>query len=65
VRWAQSASKIHSMSDKVEATAARSIDVLAAAPGAWPVGPVGVTIFFIVFAAVAIYMAIAYFKRRK
>ena len=53
------------MSDNVEATAEGSIDVLAAAPGTWPVGPVGVTIFFIVFVAVAIYMAIAYFKRRK
>jgi hypothetical protein len=65
VRWAWSPSKIHSMSDNVEATAEGSIDVLAAAPGTWPVGPVGVTIFFIVFVAVAIYMAIAYFKRRK
>lgn len=46
------------MSVNVEVTA-------AGAPGTWPVGPVGVTIFFIVFVAVAIYMAIAYFKRRK
>jgi hypothetical protein len=53
------------MSDNVEATAAGSAQVLAAAPGTSPVGPVGVTIFFIVFVAVAIYMAIAYFKRRK
>ncbi len=53
------------MWDNVESTARGSTDVLAAAPGTWPVGPVGVTIFFIVFVAVAIYMAIAFFKRRK
>src|SRR3712207_6095765 len=39
VRWAWSPSKSHSMSDNVEATAAGSNDVLAAAPGTWPVGP--------------------------
>ena len=53
------------MPDNVEDTAAGSTEVLAAAPGTWPVGPVGVAIFFIVFVGVAIYMAIAYFKRRK
>jgi hypothetical protein len=54
------------MSDNVEATAAGPAHALAAgAPGTFPVGPVGVTIFFILFVAVAIYMAIAYFKRRK
>lgn len=53
------------MSDNVEDTAARSTEVMAAAPGTWSTDPVGVTIFFIVFVAVAIYMAIAYFKRRK
>jgi hypothetical protein len=37
----------------------------AGAPGTWEVGPVGVTIFFIVFVAIAIHMAISYFKRRK
>jgi hypothetical protein len=49
----------------VEVTAAGSTEVLGAAPGTWPVGPVGLTIFFILFAAVAIHMAITYFKRRK
>jgi hypothetical protein len=53
------------MPDRIDATAGGSNDVLAAAPGTWPIGPVGVTIFIIVFVAVAIYMAIAYFKRRK
>lgn len=65
MRWTLVASKIHSMSDNVEAAAAGSAQVLAAAPGTGPVGPVGVMIFFIVFVAVAVYMAIAYFKRRK
>lgn len=65
MRWAWSPSKIDSMSDNVGATAAGSTEVLGAAPGTWPIGPVGVTIFFIVFVAVAIYMAVAYFKRRK
>jgi hypothetical protein len=65
VRWDRSPSKIHDMPDRIDATAAGSNDVLAAAPGTWPIGPVGVTIFIIVFVAVAIYMAIAYFKRRK
>jgi hypothetical protein len=46
------------MSDNIEVTA-------AGAPGTWPVGPVGVTIFFIVWVSVAIYMAISHYKRRK
>jgi len=53
------------MSHTVKGADAGSNDVLAAAPGTWPVGPLGVTIFLIVFLAVAIYMAIAYFERRK
>ncbi len=51
--------------DSVEVAAAGSTEVLGAAPGTWPVGPVGLTPFFILFAAVAIHMAITYFKRRK
>ena len=65
MRWFWTPSKIHNMWDNVASTATGSTDVLAAAPGTWPVGPVGVTIFLIVFVAVASYMAIAFFKRRK
>jgi hypothetical protein len=53
------------MSDNVEATATGSGRKLAAAPGGSPIGPVVLTIFFIIFVAMAIYMAITYFKRRK
>ena len=58
-------SKIQRMSESVGGSTPASNDVLAVAPGTWPVGSTGVTIFFIFFAAAAIYMAIAYVKRRK
>ena len=50
------------MSESVGSSVLPSSDVLAVAPGGWPVGPTGVTIFFIFFVAATLSMAVAYFK---
>ncbi len=39
--------------------------VAATMTGGVPVGPAGITIFLMIFVAIAIYMAVSYFKRRK
>jgi hypothetical protein len=39
--------------------------VLAAATGGVPIGPTGITIFFVIFVAMAIGMTVSHFKGRK